>query len=151
MKKYTLYILISLLAVVLSSCQNNGDIGYLYGVWGLDSYTVDGQELHDKYIDNTTFSFQSDIVEVVSQYDDYMSAYMSYGTWEWGSGDTLMFNFMHHDDTGIYESQYQAPAWIGFTSGELMMMQVNGLSGSRMTLSWQHEGKSYVYRLKKMD
>lgn len=151
MKRNTLYILAVLLAVILPSCQDNGNIGPLYGVWRLDSYTVDGQSCHDMYIDNTTFAFQGDIVEVISQYDDYMSAYMTYGTWAWRDEDTLMFNFMHHDDSEIYQSQYNAPAWIGFTSGEIMEMQVSVRSGSRMTLTWQHDGKSYVYRLKKMN
>ncbi len=133
-----------------SACQNNGDIGDLFGVWALESYTVDGNRCRDRYIDNTTFSFQNNIVEVVSQYDDYLSAYQTYGEWIWRDGDTLMFSFQHHDDTDSQE-QYSAPTWIGFTAREIMMVNVSDRSSRRMTLTWDYEGSTHVYKLKKMD
>ncbi len=140
-----------MLTLLATACQNNGDIGDMYGVWRLDSYTLDGEPCHDKYIDNTTFSFQNNIVEVISQYDNYMSAYQTYGHWIWRNDGTLMLSFQQHDDTGLDQSQYNAPYWIGFTKKEVMIMQVSDRTGSRMTLSWEHDGMMHVYKLKKMD
>lgn len=137
--------------MLASACQNNGDIGEMFGVWRLDSYTCNGDRLRDRYIDNTTFSFQSNIVEVISQYDDYMSAYMAYGQWIWLNDDTLMLSFQQRDDTGGDQSQYGAPRWIGFTSKEVMKMHVSGRGSGRLTLTWDFEGVQYVYKLKKMD
>jgi len=143
---------IALIAVLCGGCQNNGDIGMMFGVWRLDSFSVGGELRSDRYIDNTTFLFQSDVMEVVSQYDGYMSAYQNYGTWAWKDENTLIFNFQHHDNRPASEqSAYTAPYWICFTGDEPMEMRISDRIGKKMTLTWQYEGIDYVYKLKKTD
>ena len=70
-----------LLALILGACQNNGDIGRMFGTWRIDSYLVDGEETdsitadgHKIPVSNVTFSFQNDIVNAVTVLDNYQSA-----------------------------------------------------------------------------
>lgn len=148
------YVIAALMAVIVmlltAACQNNGDIGDLYGTWRVDRYTADGEVVHG-YADQTVFSFQSSVICIVHLTDDYGSNDRNYGTWS-EDGATLTLNFTHSDDenapgTGVY----RAPEWLGMTSDEPMVMDVSARSGSDMTLTWVSPlGVKNEYKLHKI-
>ncbi len=149
MKKLANIILL-VFAICLSACQNNGDIGDLYGTWRLDSYAVDGVEQAGFEVENTTFSFQNNVVYVVTLKDEHQSHYEQYGTWK-DDGNTFTFNFTHSDNqTSAGEDVYAAPSWLGMTSAEPMVMDVEKRSSSDMVFHWvSPDGAIRVYKLHK--
>lgn len=146
MVRNTLYIIIVLVGLLCSGCQNNGNIGTMFGSWRLDEMTVNGDVGIGQEITNTVFSFQNNIVAVTSQYDDYMSNLEVYGTWLWYNEDTLMFSFQNYENP----ANNVAPYWIGFTTDEVMTMRVTDRTSRTMTLHWEYDGNEYVYKLKKI-
>ncbi|MGN0223591.1 MAG: hypothetical protein ACI4AM_06160 [Muribaculaceae bacterium] len=148
MKRLT-YILIILTAALATACQNNGDIGDLYGSWRVDSYTIDGN-LQEGRPTQTVFSFQSTVVNVSLITDEYGGYWQRFGTWS--ETDTeFIFDFTHHDNknapgTGMYE----APEWLNFTSDAPMVLHKDQRSSREMTLSFSDlQGRRHVYVLKK--
>lgn len=129
----------------LSGCQNNGDIGYLFGTWRIDSFTSDGVDRPED-AKSTLISFQNDIVMVQHILDDEGSYVNYYGTWE-ETGDVMRINFMHREDYG----QVPVPEWLGWTDSEIMDMKVTDRKDGRaMTWTWTApDGTVNVYRLHK--
>ena len=162
MKNKNIKSLFCLLAVIFAacaiSCQNNGDIGRYFGTWRLESYTVDGNKVEEVTIDgntvpttNVTFSFQNNIVNVVTIIDDYESYYSRFGTWE-DEGSTFVLDFTHTDatDTAPGTGQYAAPEWLGMVSDMPMHMALSGTGNKDFTLTWNDpEGSVRVYSLHK--
>ncbi len=144
--KRLILILPILIAVMLSSCQNDGHIGDIFGTWRVESYTRDGAEMK---FGPTTFSFQNNIVNCVYNVDEYETSWSRFGTWM-HTGNQFDLNFTHHDDntpqgSGIYE----APEWLGMTSVEVMSMTIT-LKSDIMTWTWHApDGAVCVYRLHK--
>lgn len=136
----------------ICGCQNNGDIGHLFGTWRVESYTVDGIRPEDPLLSDVTISFQSDIVNIVTIVDNYGLSYSQFGTWS-EDGDTMTFNFTHFDNDnppGKPDSQYNAPDWLGMTSKEPMVMKVSDSKKDSFTLTWHDpEGCVKVYKLHK--
>lgn len=139
----------TILLVISCSCQNDGHIGWIFGVWRVESYTVDGEDVMNDKAANTTFSFQNNIVEVVALGPVAGDAETCWGTWD-ETADRLILNFGHSDDanppgTGIYS----APLWLGMTSDAPVDMLLRR-SSRRMYLSWTDiHGRSISYELKK--
>lgn len=133
-----------LLAIACAGCQNNGDIGYLFGTWRVDSFTADGTERPEAAA-RTLISFQNDIIMVQELLDDHGTYENHFGTWS-EDGDMLTLDFTH---TGGM-ADYSAPQWLGWTSDGPMTMQVAG-RGSR-DVTWTYvspEGVTNVYKLHK--
>lgn len=145
MKRLTL-ILPLLIAMLLSSCQNDGYIGEIFGTWRVESYTRDGVEMK---IGPTTFSFQNNIVNCVLNVDEYGTSWGRFGTWTL-TDRQFELNFTHHDDntpqgSGIYE----APEWLGMISDEVMNMKIT-LNKDKMIWMWNApDGAICVYQLHK--
>lgn len=150
MKKYILLPIIAIMALVLQGCQNNGHIGWIFGVWRVAEYTVDGQRVDNPLIETTTIAFQGGVVEVVAITDQYQSANESYGSWE-ENGNELILNFCNKDNqlpsgTEIYE----APSWLGMTSSAPMHLAISDRKGDGVTLTWTDDnGLKKVYKLRK--
>lgn len=146
---HTLYIIRAavgavLLAIAAAGCQNNGDIGYLFGTWRIDSFTSDGVERPEAAA-RTLISFQNDIIMVQELEDEHGTYTNHFGTWS-EDGDKMTIDFTHSGETAAYS----APAWLGWTSEAPMTMQVSG-AGSR-DVTWTYvsaEGVTNVYKLHK--
>ena len=83
MKRLAIYLLIAVAAMVtLSSCShNNGDIGYWFGLWHLDTVEIDGTPVAD-YDGNTYFLFQGKVfcVRCINEEDHSYSE--SFAKWQ---------------------------------------------------------------------
>lgn len=149
MKKIFLAVVI-LLALTLSACQNNGHIGWIFGVWRVNEYIADGVRQTDPLISRCTLAFQGDVVEVVAIPDEYQTRITRNGTWA-ENGNDFTLDFTHSDDwrpsgTGLYE----APAWLGMTSQAPMHMTISERTSDKFTLTWEDsEGVLKVYKLQK--
>lgn len=148
MKKIYIY-LFAALALVVTSCQNNGDIGDYFGTWRVESYFVDGVSVTDN-VTNTTFSFQASVVHVTLTTDEFMSQQQCFGSWS-EEGDRLTLNFANGDDSNpVGTNFYHAPAWLGMTSDAPMSLIVSERSGSKMTWTYTTDsGTKHIYKLKK--
>lgn len=156
--KKSAFIFITVIFMTLAGCQNNGDIGRLFGTWALSEYTVNGEKIEELEISrelivplsHITFSFQSEVVGIATILDNYNSYDTRFGTWE-EDGDTFTFNFTHYDST--YEpgtGKYQAPPWLGMTSDGPMVMKVSDSKSRSFTLTWNDpRGYVRVYKLHK--
>lgn len=136
--------------VTLGACQNDGHIGWIFGVWRVEEYTVDGVRQEDPLIGKTTLAFQNNVVEVVVIHDEYQTSTELFGSWE-KTDKEMTFDFTHGDDrykpgTGVYA----APWWLGMSSDESMVMAMSNQSGDRFTLTWNtQDGKTNVYKFRK--
>lgn len=152
MGKTTKGILLACALTLLCGCQNDARIGWIFGVWGLESCTLDGERQEGYIYDTTTFAFQANVIRINCIEDEYLSGQEHYGTWVKQDDDRILtFDFGHHDDdhqpgAGIYS----APQWLSMTSAEPMTMSISDRSSGRMTLTWlRPDGSTAVYRLKK--
>lgn len=145
--KRTLIYMMAAITLLISSCQNDGHIGPLFGTWRVDSYTRDGVEVTMDYA--TTFSFQNNIVEVNRLLDNLGDYTRGTGTWS-EDGNYLILDFTHYDsDTPAGTGIYSAPSWLGMTSSEVMKM-VRIIDGRNMTWTWTApDGAVCVYHLHK--
>ncbi len=140
---------IVIIALFLASCQNNGNIGDLFGTWRVDEYTVDGVIQTNK-VKQTTFSFQSGVVYVAVLLNEYQQHIARYGTWV-DNGDTFILNFTHFDDSTPQGTDiYAVPEWLGMTSEEVIIMKVDKHTSSDMEWSWiDDKGVTRIYKLHK--
>lgn len=152
MKKF-LFFPIFLLVLIVQSCQNNGNIGSLFGTWALTDLTINGETADNFDPERTTWSFQNNIVRIVYEID-YNSYDNRIGTWEKTSSQGKNFldlNFTHSADgiqpgTGIY----MAPQWLDFPANTIISFQYIKDSSREMILSrTDSQGNVYTYYLKK--
>lgn len=145
MKRLAIYFLtFAVMALALPACQNNGDIGDLYGTWRLDSFTIDGQP-EPEIAAQTLISFQNNIIEVQRIHDSDGSFTNYFGTWA-DTGELMTLNFTHSYDDG----SFPAPEWLGWTSQEPMAIRVSDRSSRSMTWTYTApDGTIYVYKLHK--
>lgn len=138
-----------LLAVICMSCQHNGNIGFLYGTWRVESYECDGTPVEDPG-HTTFFGFQGGIVCATIVSDAYGDHSRNYGTWS-DDGDTFTLDFTHSDSsTPPGGDGYTPPAWLGMTSLYPMEMSVTGRDTDNMTWRWvSDDGKIHIYKLHK--
>lgn len=150
MRKLYAFLITGILMATIAACQNNGHIGWLFGVWRVNEYFLDGQQQDDALLPSTTFAFQNNIVEVVAYLDNHNTQIERYGTWE-QNGDMFTLNFTHYDDsthqgTGVYA----APEWLGMTSESPMQMQMTSHKGDKFTVEWiDAAGQKKVYEFEK--
>lgn len=148
--RYTSWLILFLLLLPLAGCQNDGPIGYKFGVWRVDSYTVDNQPVEDPLVYQTTIAFQGGVVNVIALNDDYIGSNDQYGSWS-EDGDRLYLDFTHGDDNHPAGSDYYAaPWWLGWTSDYVMEFTVEKHSDREMT--WKYinpQGETNIYKLHK--
>lgn len=155
--KKTLLYLSLILMLGLGSCQNNGNIGSLFGTWRIDYYSVDGVEVKEIDIpgeplplSHVMFSFQNNIVQVATVLDDYKNYSIVFGTWEENDGNMIL-DFTHADaNTPAGTGVYSAPTWIGMISDQKMVMKKTDNKKDSFTLTWNDpRGYVRVYKLHK--
>lgn len=151
-----LSLLLALLAVtgVLTSCQNNGHIGNLFGTWALREMSVDN--VPDAAFDpeTTAWSFQNDIINI-SLLGEHHSKTTRMGTWtrvEDEGSEWLLLDYTHKAD-GIEAGTmiYRAPEWLGWPENSVIRLRYLEDSSRKMILEWQNpdNGKTYTYTLRK--
>lgn len=141
-----IYLLVALTVMTLSSCQNDGPIGVMFGTWAVDNYYIDNVE--QPVPAGCTFSFQGGVVEAVKVVDEYFTNYQRFGSWSETPG-YITLNFTHSDSQyDVGQGRYKAPEWLGMTSSVPMVMDCH-LDGRRMEWTW-HDGKvTRSYKLRK--
>lgn len=133
-----------LLMLLTGACQNNGDIGYLYGTWRIESMTLNG-EPQPELAAQTLISFQSDIIEVQRIIDSDGTYANYFGTWS-EEGDKMTVDFTHHAD----DYDFPAPEWLGWNSRYPITLIVTDRTSRSMTWQLQMDGgPANVYKLKK--
>ncbi|MCM1037001.1 MAG: lipocalin-like domain-containing protein [Bacteroides sp.] len=144
MRHITIYICLLAAILTLGGCQNNGDIGYLYGTWRFESFTVDGEP--QTVAEHTTVSFQNDIILVQRVLDAEMSYLNYFGRWS-ESGDVMTVDFAQT----VGGEPVDAPAYLGWSGGAPMEMRVSDRSDRSMTWTYSGaaDGAVRVYRLRK--
>ncbi len=83
MKRLASYIILAIAATIsLSSCSHNdGDIGYWFGLWHLDSIEVNGTPVPD-YEGNTYFMFQGKVFCIRCVDEDNHDYNESFAKWQ---------------------------------------------------------------------
>lgn len=91
MKQLVTHITVALLALLwLTSCShNNGDIGYWYGLWHLDSIEVDGMS-DETYDGHYFFMFQGKVFSLAWIDEDNHERLESYASWQPSNDDATM-------------------------------------------------------------
>lgn len=151
MKKiYPILAALSLIFGLVCCRQNNGDIGPFYGVWALDSLTVDGIADHTWHgsDDWTVWLFQNNIVYVERDWSN-QNTDRRVGTWEDNKSE-LVLDFTHYNDnTAAGTGSYAAPEWIKMSPG-VTRLQYVVKNKQRMELSCTNsDGLNIVYYLRK--
>lgn len=81
--KLKLHIILAIVALMsLGSCSHNdGDIGYWFGLWHLDSIEINGTPVPD-YEGNTYFMFQGKVFCIRCVYETHHAYNESYAQWQ---------------------------------------------------------------------
>lgn len=81
--KLKLHIILAIVALMsLGSCSHNdGDIGYWFGLWHLDSIEINGTPVPD-YDGNTYFMFQGKVFCIRCVYETHHAYNESYAQWQ---------------------------------------------------------------------
>lgn len=138
-------LLLSLMAA--GGCtQYNGHIGPIFGSWALVEIAEDGTSLELE--DETVFSFQNEIVQVIRLDDPPYETTVRYGNFSI-TDETLTLKFQNFPTvTGSY--MYLTPDWLHFPrGGNPIEFDVRKLSGSEMRLVLDNGGKTYEYNFRK--
>lgn len=85
-----LKILLLMIPMFLTQCQNNGDIGDLYGKWKLHDISVQNTSLPTEYNGSIFWTFQNSTVNI--QNVQSMETADCYGNWRMEDG-TLFLDF----------------------------------------------------------
>ena len=140
--KYFISILTILVASIMSSCtHNDGDIGYWFGTWHVETIEKDGTAI-DGYHGTHFFLFQSSVFQL--RYTDELHAEMqTTGRWE-DNGDKITISFPDKEQIWVtlygltVEENAENHFKIEFHSGKNIILSLNG-----------KDGHTYKYHLKK--
>lgn len=148
--KHIKFLFITCLAFLLGSCtRNDGNIGDLFGIWRLETLTVDGEEINFLYgnVRAYTWSFQSHIIYIRSIYD-YNESGGFFGTWT-KDNSILILNFTHENDNGT--SGYRPPSALHLSSDGVTPLSIHTLTSRHLEVSYVNaNGKEYGYKFKKV-
>ncbi|MDE7419898.1 MAG: lipocalin-like domain-containing protein [Muribaculaceae bacterium] len=140
--KNTLIIVISLLLGLCGCTQYNGHIGPIFGSWSLIEISEDGVALKMK--EETTFSFQNQIVEVIKREDSSFSTTYRYGNFE--KTDNLLILKFQTSPTSTGNTAYMTPDWIYLPLDETSIpMDIKELNGKKMELVLTSGPKTLQY------
>ncbi|MDE7347771.1 MAG: lipocalin-like domain-containing protein [Muribaculaceae bacterium] len=139
--------LIVLSFMLLCGCtQYNGHIGPVFGSWSLVAMTEDGVPIALE--DETVFSFQNEVVQVVKLVNPPFSVLTRYGNFK--IEDDVMTLRFQSAPTSSDSYMYMAPDWLHFPQdASQIRLEVRKLNGSEMTLNLDSEGKTIGYSFKK--
>lgn len=149
--------IIIFLTFLLGSCtQHDGDIGYLFGVWAMESRTLNGEPapLEGRGV---TFSFQNKVLLTQYLYTDPFDQTGNYGNF-WHEGNELILKYMiKYDDDPSHSPindgyNHQPPTWLGFPyTDQPIVLKILTLTRKSMVLQYtDDEGNVFVYSLGKV-
>ncbi len=129
--KKTLMMTILALISLCGCTQNNGFIGPIFGSWSLVEISDNGVPLvMDR---NTIFSFQNEVVQILSRADDPFPSTSRYGNFV-KTDDSLTLKFQAQP-TESGNRMYMAPDWIFFPAGvSTIDFDIRKLNGKEMIL-----------------
>ena len=145
MKRLISHITLAVLAIfVLGSCsKNNGDIGYWFGLWHLDSIEVNG-EVDNNYDGNYYFLFQGKVFCVRYVYEGNHENIDAFAEWK-ESDDKKYVTINFIDDR--YSPNFGSDAPNNYLS-TMNTLKVDTLTSSTMVLSHTlDDGTTVTYRL----
>ena len=148
MKMKSIYLRAILLPLLmLAGCtQYNGHIGPIFGSWSLTAIAEDGDPL--ELADETVFSFQNEIVQVVRLDDPPFEITVRYGNFS--ITDRVLTMKFQHLPTVTGSHMYMTPDWLHFpTGGKPLEFEVRKLTGSEMRLLLDNGERLYEYTFKK--
>ncbi len=122
--KYFCFVLLFL----LTACQNEGDIGSLYGQWKLTNSHVNGE---NKLFDNIYFSFQGKVVWVKSVNADNHTYNDVFGNFQ-HVGDSLLINFVQKSELTTTASLIEERC--GFADADNVRVLIRNLDSSELIL-----------------
>ena len=146
MRRLATHIILPFLAILaLSGCtHNNGDIGYWFGLWHLESIEVDG--VPDAGSDgNYYFLFQSQVF-CIRWVDELQHEYIdSYAQWqESDDGTTMTVNFIDNRFTPQVSSGHPANYLSTVTTFKVVTLNANEMV---LTTTVPDTGATITYRL----
>lgn len=138
------------LIVSLSSCtHNNGDIGDYFGMWKLETITIDGEK-DSEYEGNVFWRFQNEVIGMTRVNEEMHASSGSYGTWKELEGDVLQLNFTHSDNYNPAGSFYYSPLPETYLPVGISNLDILSQSGSEMKLRYMDvDGRQIDYKFKK--
>lgn len=134
-----LLLCISLLVCCSVSCQNDGYIGNLFGTWGFDSISVNGEPLED-YEEGMMISFQGDMLK----FDNAYTHYSTFGIWE-KTDKILKLTIKESYNIGGFPPQ--------FSNEKFGTMTLTIVSDSSRKMVWERiadDGAVWRYTLRKL-
>lgn len=148
--RFRIFYAVAMVLLLLSSCTNHGDIGFLYGQWSMKAMTIDGEDA-DVDVKAYFWKFQNNIIEIQKILEFHNGMYCV-GTWE-ESDNVLLLNFDHKE---LYEGEdnwvrYTPPSELGIPGRTISPLQIERLTGSDLVLRFDRsDGKVYRYTFKKL-
>ena len=147
MKKIYTAFLLFIVMTVCGCTQNNGHIGPIFGSWALMEITADGEPL--ELINETVFSFQNEVVQVIRIDDAQFDKEIKYGNFK-VSDETLSLTFLTQMTPDGEGYGFLMPSWLYFPKGHMpLMFDIDELNGKRMKLSIENQGKIFTYRFER--
>lgn len=137
-KSSALLLACGIFIMLICSCtKNNGDIGFWFGQWKVESIYADSVQVSD-YSGNLFISFQSSIVNetIVSALHDENR---SYGHWQEGNDNTIT----------LYFEDEAYPPIDGYLSKGANVLKYARPSSSTLTLTLDTEEHHIVFNLVK--
>lgn len=113
---------------LLSACQNEGDIGYLYGQWSLKSSYINGE---NKKYDNIYFSFQGKVVWVKSVNATYHTYNDVFGNFD-HVGDSILFSFVQKSESTT--TTFLIKEKCGFSDADNVRLLIKNIDSSELIL-----------------
>lgn len=132
---------------IFSSCQNNGNIGDWYGMWKLQSITIDGVD-DPEYEPNVFWKFQTGVIQMV-RYSE-TSGSTGTGTWKEKNG-ILELTYEYSDNSNPEASRkYSTLSGMHLPATGVIPLEITKKPSSSMILTYRAEdGTNYVYTFKK--
>lgn len=145
MKNILMMTILTLLG--LCGCtQYNGYIGPIFGSWSLVEISDNGIPLELK--EETTFSFQNEVVQVTCYTDKYLTSISRYGNFV-KTDDTLTLKFQN-SPTESGSRLYMTPEWIYFpTDVSIIDLDIKKLNGKEMILVLQTGSAPLEYKFER--
>lgn len=149
MKKYFLLCLLVMVFCTTACTHYKGGDPDLWGLWKLESITVDGN-IDPDYNSNYFFAFQGPIILIQEVDDEFHESINHYGTWTLDrDAATLTLTFSYsNDETPPGEGMYAPPTAI-FIYGPDTVLEVIELNDKTMTLRHTASSTTIVYKLRR--
>ena len=135
-------IISGIVALFSTSCtQNNGNIGFWFGIWQCSEISIDG-ERQSEYSGNMFFKFQANLCDILfvyshNDYQHYLSEFKPQ------DNRTIILDYGHTSDT----NSFMPPSGLPFIKGE-NIIRYDKINSRKVKLTYD-DGKTYIFTLKK--